>query len=167
MTREWLFQEKNGDLSTVNISYPAASIGTGFVAPLMLLADTDSTFAMSATAYTGVYNTGSNTWDFSLNIVDMQYVAFAKIVPTDTTPPTILTTSVASGTLSPSGTFPLTYTYSDTGSAIDASSFTGKIYAWNLTGATWDVTNIAGSYLSVTSASTSTGVLQLTNCNRQ
>ena len=86
----------------------------------------------------------------------MEYITFAKIAPTDTTPPNILTTSVASGTLSPSGTFPLTYTYSDTGSAISAASFTGRIYPWDSTGATWSGTNIANSYLSITSASTST-----------
>ena len=93
----------------------------------------------------------------------MEYITFAKSAPTDTTPPNILTTSVASGTLAPSGIFPLTYTYSDTGSAIDTSSFTGRIYPWDATGATWSGTNIAGSYLAVTSASTTTGVLQLTN----
>lgn len=143
MTREWLFQEKNGDLGTVNISYPASSIGTGFTAPLILLADTDSTFSSGATAYTGTYSTGTNTWDFSLNIADMQYVIFAKTVSIDTTPPTILSNSVASGTLAPIGTFPITITYSDTGSAINTGSLTGAIYAWDSTGATWSPTDIA------------------------
>lgn len=129
---------------------------------LYLLTDTDSTFAPGATAYTGTYSTGSNTWDFSLGIIDMQYVAFAKSVPTDTTPPVILTNSVASGTLAPYGTFPITLTYADTGSSIVAGSLTGRIYAWDATGATWSPTNIASPYLTITSASTSTGVFQLT-----
>lgn len=122
MTREWLFQEKNGDLGTVNISYPATSIGTGFTAPLMLLADADSTFSSGASAYTGIYSTGTNTWDFSLDITDMQYIIFAKTVSTDTTPPNILSNSVASGTLAPIGTFPITLTYADTGSLINTGS---------------------------------------------
>ena len=152
MSREWLFQEKNGDLGIVNISYPATSIAPGFIAPLMLLADINSIFTTGSTVYTGSYNTGSNTWDFSLNIADMQYITFAKLVPTDTTPPNILSNSVASGTLAPIGNFPITLTYSDTGSAIDSASFTGKIYAWNATGATWFATDISSSYLTVTSA---------------
>lgn len=86
----------------------------------------------------------------------MQYIAFAKMVPTDTTPPNILSNSVASGTLAPIGTFPIAVTYSDTGSAIDPSSFTGEIYVWDATGSTWLLTNIAAGYLSITSASTST-----------
>ncbi len=86
----------------------------------------------------------------------MQYVAFAKVVPTDTTPPNILSNSVASGTLAPIGNFPITLTYSDTGSTIDPASFTGKIYAWNATGATWFATDISPGYLSITSTSTST-----------
>ena len=84
------------------------------------------------------------------------------MVPTDITPPNILSNSVASGTLAPIGTFPITVTYSDTGSAINPASFTGKIYSWDATGSTWSLTNIAPSYLSVTSSSTSTGLLQLT-----
>ena len=92
----------------------------------------------------------------------MQYVAFAKSISTDTTPPTILSNTVASGTLAPNGTFPITITYSDTGSAIAPATLTGKIYAWDATGATWSPTNIASPYLSITSSSTSTGVFQLT-----
>jgi hypothetical protein len=74
----------------------------------------------------------------------------------DTTPPTILSNSVASGTLAPTGAFPITLTYSDTGSAIAPATLTGRIYSWDATGATWSTTNIASSYLSITSASTST-----------
>ena len=129
----------------------------------MMLVDGDGIFATGATAYTGTYSTGTNTWDFTANISDLEYITFARAVPTDTTPPTFLTTSVASGTLAPIGTFPLTYTYSDTGSAIVPSSFSGKIYSWNATGATWNVIDLAPVYLSVTSATTSTGVFALTS----
>lgn len=128
----------------------------------MILVDSDGVFATGVTAYTGTYSTGTNTWDFIGNIADLEYITFAKTVPSDTTPPVFLMTSVASGTLAPIGTFPLVYTYSDTGSAISASSFSGKIYAWDASGATWSGTNIASAYLSISSASTSTGILQLT-----
>ncbi len=64
----------------------------------------------------------------------------------------------------PSGNFGITLTYSDTGSSIDISSFTGEIYAWNATGSTWGVTDIASSYMSVSGSPTSsTGNLQITN----
>jgi hypothetical protein len=162
ITREWLVQEKNGDLGTVTISYPAASVATGLTVPLFLLTDTDSTFATGSTAYTGTFNTGANTWDFSLNIADMQYITFAKSVSSDSTPPNITSISIASGTLIPTSNFPLTVSYADTGSTVNPSSFTGKIYLWDATGATWSLTNIAASYLSITSASTSTGILGLT-----
>ncbi len=76
-------------------------MATGFTAPLMLLADTDSIFATGATAYTGTYNTGAATWDFSFNISDGQYVSFAKTVSSDTTPPVISNPNIASGTLIP------------------------------------------------------------------
>lgn len=134
ITREWQFQEKNGDMGTVNISYPASSVATGFLAPLMMLVDANSIFATGATAYTGVYNTGTNMWDFSANISDLQYVTFAMNYNPDSTPPNFLSNSVASGTLAPTGTFPITVTYADTGSLIDTTSFTGKIYSWDATG---------------------------------
>jgi hypothetical protein len=159
ITREWQFQEKNGDLGSVTISYPVASVPSGFTGTLIMLVDNDGTFASSATAYTGTLS-GSN-WDFTLNIADMDYVTFSRFVPTDTTPPVITSNSVASGTLAPKGTFPVTITYTDTGSAIVPGSLTWRIYMWDATGATWDVVNIAPAYLTVTSASTSTGVFAL------
>ena len=67
----------------------------------MMLVDTDAIFATGATAYTGTYNTGATTWDFTLNISDLQYITFAKIIPTDLTPPTITSINIASGTLIP------------------------------------------------------------------
>jgi hypothetical protein len=159
ITREWQFQEKNGDLGNVKVSYPTLSVPSGFTGTLMMLTDSDGVFATGITAYTGTL-VGSS-WEFTVNIADMQYITFAKVVPTDTTPPTILSNSVASGTLAPVGTFPITITYADTGSSIVPWSLSGKIYAWDATGATWDIIDIALPYLSVTSASTSTWVFAL------
>lgn len=78
ISREWLFQEKNGDMGTVTISYPALSVPGGFTGILILLTDADGVFATGTTAYTGIYNTGTTTWDFSLDIGDLQYITFAK-----------------------------------------------------------------------------------------
>lgn len=82
---------------------------------------------------------------------------------TDTTAPTILSNSVASGSLVPSGTFPITLTYTDTGTAVNPSSLIGRIYQWNATGATWFTSNLAWSYLTLSSATTATGVFQVNN----
>ena len=129
----------------------------------MLLTDSDGVFASGAVVYTGVYIAGTNTWDFSLNIADMDYIAFAKTVFSDTTPPTILTASVSSGTLIPIGNFSYQFSYADTGSAINTSSVTMNIYSWNTGSSTWNSTNLAPTYMSTTSISSSTGVFQLSN----
>lgn len=83
-------------------------------------------------------------------------------MPTDTTPPTITSINIASGTLIPTSNFTLTVGYSDTGSSISPSSFTGRIYAWDSTGATWSLTDIAPSYMSITgTTTTATGQLRV------
>jgi hypothetical protein len=113
----------------VKIAYPIASVPAGFTGTLMMLVDNDSTFATGATAYTGTLNAGN--WEFTVDVTDMTYMTFAKVIPTDTTPPVISGSSIASGTLVPIGNFALTYNYSDTGSAIAPATATGQIYSWN------------------------------------
>lgn len=76
------------------MAYPSASVPAGFTGILMLLVDSDGVFDSGALAYTGTLS-GSN-WEFSLNISDMQYITFAKSVPTDTTPPSITSINIAS-----------------------------------------------------------------------
>jgi hypothetical protein len=157
ITREWQFQEKNGNIGNVKIAYPVASVPAGFTGTLMMLVDSDGTFATGATAYTGTLNAGN--WEFTIDIADMAYMTFAKSVPTDTIPPVINSVSIASGALLPIGNFPLVVTYSDTGSAINAGSFTGKIYAWDGVSA-WGVTDLAPTYMTLSgAATTSTGRL--------
>jgi hypothetical protein len=129
ITREWQFQEKNGNLGNVKVSYPVASVPAGFTGTLMMLVDSDGTFATGATAYTGTLSAGN--WEFTVDIADMVYMTFAKLVPTDTIPPVISGSSIASGALIPLGNFALTYNYSDTGSAIAPATATGQIYSWN------------------------------------
>jgi hypothetical protein len=129
ITREWQFQEKNGNIGNVKIAYPVASVPAGFTGTLMMLVDTDSTFASGPVAYTGTLNAGN--WEFTVDMADMSYMTFAKSIPTDTTPPVISGASIASGALIPLGTFALSYNYSDTGSAIAPATATGQIYSWN------------------------------------
>ena len=134
-----------------------ASVPAGFTGTLMMLVDSNSVFASGATAYTGTLNAGN--WEFTVDVVDMIYMTFAKSVPTDTTPPSITSISIASGALFPIGNFPLIVTYSDTGSAINTGSFTGKIYAWDGVSA-WGVTDLAPTYMTLSgAATTSTGRL--------
>ncbi len=90
----------------------------------------------------------------------MDYITFGQ-VRGDTTPPTIDSISRASGSLMPIGNFPLVVTYSDTGSTINASSFTGKIFSWDGVSA-WNTTNLAPSYMTLSgAATTSTGNLNV------
>ncbi len=157
IAREWQFQKKNGNIGDVKIAYPVASVPAGFTGTLMMLVDTDGVFTTGASAYTGTLNLGN--WEFTLNIADMQYITFAKSVFTDTVAPVINSISIASGVLLPIGNFPLTVTYSDTGSAISAGSFTGKIYAWDGVSA-WGVTDLSPTYMTLSgAATTSTGRL--------
>ncbi len=159
ITREWQFQEKNGNIGNAKIAYPLASVPVGFTGTLMMLIDADGTFAAGASVYTGTLNAGN--WEFTIDVGDMSYMTFAKSVPTDTTPPVINTISVSSGALFPIGNFPLTVSYSDTGSTINTASFTGKIYAWDGVSA-WGVTDLAPGYMTLSgAATTSTGRLTI------
>jgi hypothetical protein len=162
ISREWQFQEKNGDIGIVNIAYPTSSVPSGFTGTLMLLTDSDGVFTTGSTAYTGVIN--GSYWDFSVNITDMQYLTFAKSVPTDVTPPNITSVNIASWTLIPKWDFSIIANFSDTGSSIQPISFSGYIYAWDSTGSTWSPMNIASGYMSITGSTTaSTGQLWVQN----
>lgn len=125
-----------------------------------MFVDNDGIFASGASIYTGALNAGN--WEFTVNIGDLQYVTFGQVG--DIVPPTILTNSKSSGALLPIGNFTIVNTYSDTGSLINPLSYTGRLYSWNTTGATWNATNIAPSYMSITGAtSTTTGTLLVNN----
>lgn len=128
----------------------------------MLLTNTNTTFVTGSTAYTGTYSTGTNTWDFSLNISNLQYITFAKVINLDTTPPVISNPNIASGTLIPTGTFSYGFSYADTGSVINTGSVDLGIYSWNTGSSTWNVADLAGTYATLTSATSSTGTFQIT-----
>jgi hypothetical protein len=164
ITREWRFEENITNLGTVTVSHPAASLPAGFSGTLMLFVDSDGVFASGATSVTGTYNTGALRWDFSLDIADGEYITFGTSPSSDITPPTLLTNSLQSGALLPIGNFLLTLTYADTGSLINTGSFTGAIYSWNTGSLSWNTTNLAPTYMSISGVtSTSTGRLQITN----
>ncbi len=54
----------------------SGALPAGFSGTLMMFVDNDGIFATGATYYTGTANTGSNTWDFSVNLSDGQYITF-------------------------------------------------------------------------------------------
>jgi hypothetical protein len=159
INREWQFQEKNGDIGNVKITYPASFLPLGAGNPIYLMMDSDGIFATGSTVYTGTLSAGN--WEFTVNIDDMQYITFAQAG--DTVPPIINSISRASGSLMPIGNFPIIIGYSDTGSLINPASFTGRIYSWDGIGA-WNITNLAPTYMSLTGApTTATGVLAVAN----
>ncbi len=131
IARKWRFEENNSDVGNVVVSYPASALPSGFTGTLYMLVDTDGVFAAGASPLAGIYNSSTNTYDFTTNIADGQYVAFARQPPSDTVAPTISSVSLASGTLIPHGNFSLTYNYTDTGAGINPSTATGQIYSWN------------------------------------
>jgi hypothetical protein len=143
----------------VKIAYPIASVPAGFTGTLMMLVDNDSTFATGATAYTGTLNAGN--WEFTVDVTDMTYMTFAKVIPTDTTPPVISGSSIASGTLVPIGNFALTYNYSDTGSAIAPATATGQIYSWNSGTLSYNASSLTG-YMTLGS-NTSSATMNIAN----
>ncbi|MBX9809669.1 hypothetical protein K2X92_04755 [Candidatus Gracilibacteria bacterium] len=149
--REWQFQEKNGNIGNVKISYPNTSFPLGTTGPIYLFTSSDDIFATGLNVYTGTLNVGN--WEFIVNVNDMEYITFGK--NGDIVAPNITSITHASGTLLPIGNFPLIVSYSDTGSSIVAGSFTGKIYSWNGVNA-WNTTNLAPSYMSVNGAATTT-----------
>jgi hypothetical protein len=76
INREWQFQEKNGDMGNIKITYPVSSLPLGAGNPIYLLVDSDGVFATGSDVYTGTLNAGN--WEFTVNISDMQYITFAQ-----------------------------------------------------------------------------------------
>lgn len=162
ITREWRFEENNSNIGNVTVSYPASSLPAGFTGTLMLFRDSDGVFASWSTYHTGTLTTG--LWQFTLDIADDEYITFWKIPDSDTQSPTILSNSITSGSLLPVGNFSLTIGYTDTGSLVNPTSFSGRIYSWNTGSSTWNVTNLAPTYMSISwIPTTSTGILNITN----
>lgn len=81
----------------------------------------------------------------------------------DTVPPMITSENAASGTLAPSGNFTYQFSYTDTGSSINTSSVKLAIYSWNTGSLTWNTTNLAPSYSTPGTITSSTGIFQIQN----
>ena len=93
----------------------------------------------------------------------MQYITFARTIPTDTTPPIITAENVASGSITPSGNFPYSFSYADTGSSINTGSVSLRIFSWNTGTLNWNATNLAPTYAITGSISSSTGNYTINN----
>jgi hypothetical protein len=119
-------------------------------------------------------NTGMSIWgltyqsyDFRVSAINANGTSAPSAIATwylDITFPTMSSFAIASGSVLPIGNFPIMMTYSDTGSLIKTSSFTGKIYSWNTASGNWNMsTDLAPSYMSLTGiTSSTTGALQVT-----
>lgn len=158
INREWQFQEKNGDIGNVKISYPASSLPSGASNPIYMFVDGDGTFALGASVYTWILVSGN--WEFTANIADMQYITFGQAG--DITPPSISSASIASGTLIPHGNFALTYNYSDVGTGIDPATAIGQIYSWNSGTLSYNPTPL-GWYMTLWSSSATNATMNISN----
>lgn len=78
IARKWRFEENNSDVGNVVVSYPASALPSGFAGTLYMLVDTDGVFAAGASPLAGIYNSSTNTYDFTTNIADGQYITFAQ-----------------------------------------------------------------------------------------
>lgn len=164
ITREWRFEENNTDLGALTISYPMSALPIWFSGTLMMFVDADWVFASGASYITWTLNSTGGIWDFSATISDGEYITFWKNPTGDTAPPVITSISIASGSLLPIGNFSLMMWYVDTGSLISTGSFTGQIFSWNTGSSTWNVTNLAPTYMSITgTTSTTTWQLSINN----
>ena len=79
IARKWRFEENNSDVGNVVISYPASALPVGFAGTLYMLVDTDGVFAAGASPLAGIYNSSTNTYDFTTNIADGRWVSFAQL----------------------------------------------------------------------------------------
>jgi hypothetical protein len=80
----------------------------------------------------------------------------------DTTPPVITSANAASGTLVPSGNFNYSFSYTDTGSAIDIPSVDLRIYSWNTGTLAWNTTDLAPTYVTPGTITSNTGSYTIT-----
>jgi Domain of unknown function DUF11 len=76
-------------------------------------------------------NSGGADSNITNNSASVTMQVAVAPAPIDTTPPTITSVSLASGSLLPTGTFPVVYTYTDTGAGINSVTTTGALYSWN------------------------------------
>ncbi len=156
IARAWKIEENNGDLGIVKISYPNSAISGVFVSPRLVISS-DGTFSGgTTTTVTGSLVLGN--WEYLVNLSDGGVISFGQIG--DIVPPVFSSFSIASGALLPVGNATLTIGYSDTGSAVNPASFSGKLYSWDATGSLWNTTNLAPTYMTISGATTtSTGRL--------
>lgn len=81
----------------------------------------------------------------------------------DTTPPYITSENAGSGTIVPKGTFTYTIGYTDTGSSVNPAGVALRIYSWNSGSQIWNSTDLAPTYTSSQSITSTTGSWNLAN----
>ncbi len=139
LARRWRVSKTSGDVGSVTVSVPNASLPGGLVDRLIFMTDADGDFSSGAVLTPMTNNAG--VWEVQLNLANASYFAFGYIVPTPTatptetgtytptpsvTPtPTISATSTVSPTETPTSTVSVTYTPSLTGTPTPTISVTG------------------------------------------
>ena len=103
--------------------------------------------------------TNSGWWDSNTTNNSASVTLQIAIAPTpmDTVLPNITSISLLSWSLLPIGNFPISVSYSDTGTNINTSSFSKKIYSWNTGSLSWSTTDIAPTYTSIIGSPTTDG----------
>ena len=120
--------------------------------PIIPAPGTQWTFKTFSVTNSGWWD--SNTTNNSASVT--LQIAIAP-TPTDTVLPNITSISLLSWSLLPIGNFPISVSYSDTGTNINTSSFSKKIYSWNTGSLSWSTTDIAPTYTSIIGSPTTDG----------
>lgn len=107
--RAWQFQEINGDVGTVTVSYPASSLPSGPVGTPLLLVSTNAAFPTASTSTVTGSLVGGN-WQFSVNLAGNAFATIGRSAVPNLPP--ALDINFASGSLMPSGNFSRPISYS-------------------------------------------------------
>jgi hypothetical protein len=128
--REWRFQENNGDVGTVKLTYASWSLPSGFTGTLVLVRDNDGVFSSGQVAWSTGTLSWTN-WEFATWIEDSEYITFMELGSYDAVDDTI--------SLTEDLTWSLSILSNDTWSSISISRITtlptnGNLYLSGTTG---------------------------------
>jgi hypothetical protein len=121
--REWRFQENNGDIGNIRMTYASWSLPTGFTGTLVLVRDNDGNFSTGQIAWSTGTLSGTN-WEFSTSIGDSEYVTFMELGGIDAVNDTFILTEDL--------TWSTNVLTNDTGSSLSVYRIATLPTNWNL-----------------------------------
>lgn len=148
LPRSWQIQEKFWDIGNVTVRYKANTLPAGLSGSLLLLQNSYSSDFPYTSNQTITWSIVNGYWEFNLNLQDGAYITFAQGNVSDTTAPLLSITSL-SWSVEPIGNFSKNISYSDTGSSINVSSFSGRLLRWNASSGVYEAIGGA-SFSSIT-----------------